>query len=99
MATNELQYLLDFNASICQAMAKSMEHLTNFVFVKMANLTLTRRDSYLSYLKAGIKPDTLPALRMAPIHLAILLPDTVIKRVEEDIARRQEGSVPPLRMH
>ena len=49
-------------------MAKSMEHLTDFVFVNMANLTL-RRDSYLSYLKAGIKADTLAALRMAPLHL------------------------------
>ena len=28
-ATDELQYLLDFNSSICQDMAKSMEHLTD----------------------------------------------------------------------
>ena len=68
-ATDELQYLLDFNSSICQAMAKSMEHLGDFVFVNMANLTLIRRDSYLSYLQAGIKADTLAALRTAPLHL------------------------------
>ena len=68
-ATEELQYLVDFNTSICQAMAKSMEHLMDFVFVNMANLTLLRRDSYLSYLKAGIKPDTLAALRTVPLHL------------------------------
>ena len=66
-ATDELQYLLDFNASVCQAMAKSMEHLSDFVFVNMANLTLIRRDSYLSHLKSGIKPDTLSALRNAPL--------------------------------
>ena len=64
--TDELQYLLDFNSSICQPMAKSMEHLMDFVFVNMANLTLNRRDSSLSYLKAGIKADTLVALRAAP---------------------------------
>ena len=32
-AINELQYLMDFNASITQAVAKTMEHLTDFVFV------------------------------------------------------------------
>ena len=31
VATGELQYLLDFNSSVCQDMAKSMEHLTDFV--------------------------------------------------------------------
>ena len=65
-AVDELQFLLDFNSSVCQAMAKSMEHLTEFVFVNMANTTLLRRDSYLAYLKAGVKADTLHALRTAP---------------------------------
>ena len=53
-------------------MAKSMEHLTDFVFVNMANTTLLRRDSYLSYLKAGVKADTLNALRSAPLQLDTL---------------------------
>ena len=43
-ATEELQFLMDFNSSICQAIAKSVEHLTDFVFVNMANVTLLRRD-------------------------------------------------------
>ena len=38
-AVDELQFLLDFNSSVCQAMAKSMEHLTEFVFITMANHT------------------------------------------------------------
>ena len=61
-AVDELRYLLDFNSSVCQTMAKSMEHLTDFVFVNMANTTLLRRDSYLSYLKAGVKADRLNAM-------------------------------------
>ena len=69
----------------------SMEHLTYFVFVNMANLTLIRRDSYLSYLKAGIKPDTLAALRTAPLQLAILFLDSVNKQAEEDIASCDKG--------
>ena len=85
-ATDELQFLVDFNSSICQAMARAMEHLTDFVFVNMANTTLLRRDSYLSYLKAGVKADTLNALRPAPLELDTLFPDSVIKQAEEDIA-------------
>ena len=90
-ATEELHFLMDFNSSICQAMAKSMEHLTDFVFVNMANVTLLRRDSYLAYLKAGIKADTLAALRTAPLHISTLFPDTVIKQAEEDISNYDKG--------
>ena len=62
-AVEELQYLANFNSSISQAMAKTMEHLSVFVFVTVANSTLARRYTYLSHLKAGIKPDTLALLR------------------------------------
>ena len=88
-ATEELQFLMDFNSSICQAMAKSMEHLTDFV--NMANVALLRRDSYLAYLKAGIKADTLAALRTAPLHISTLFPDTVLKQAEEDISNYDKG--------
>ena len=67
-------------------MAKTLEHLTDSVFVTVANTTLIRRDSYLSHLKMGIKPDTLAALRTGPLHTAILFPDTVLKQAEQDIA-------------
>ena len=66
-----------------------MEHLSEFVFVTMGNLTLERRDAYLSHLRTGIKPDTLTALRSAPLHISTLFPDSVIKRAEEDIAQLQ----------
>ena len=39
-ATEELQYLINFNASITQCMAKVMEHPSDFAFVSMANVTL-----------------------------------------------------------
>ena len=85
-ATEELQFLMDFNSSICQAMAKSMKHLMDFVFVNVANVTLLRRDSYVAYLKAGIKADTVAALRTLPLHLPTLFPGVDL----------QEGSLPPL---
>ena len=65
-AADELQFLMNFNSSITQSMAKTLEHLTDFVFVTVANTTLARRDSYLSHLKLGIKPDTFAALRTGP---------------------------------
>ena len=61
-------------------MARAMEHLTDFVFVNVANTTLMRRDSYLSYLKAGVKADTLNALRAAPLDLDTLFPDKIVKQ-------------------
>ena len=90
-AVDKLQFLLDFNSSVCQAMAKYMEHLMEFVFVTMANTTLLRRDSYLAYLKARVKADTLNALRTAPLHLDTLFPDSVVKRAEEDITSFDKG--------
>ena len=86
-AVDELHYLIDFNASISQAAAKSMEHLSDFVFITMGNLTLVRCDAYLSHLRTGIKQDTLTALRTAPLHLSTLFPDATIKLAEEDIAQ------------
>ena len=90
-AVDELQFLQEFNSSVCQAMAKSMEHLTEFVFVNMANATLLRRDSYLAYLKAGVKANNLHALRTAPLQLDTLFPDSVVKRAEEDITVFDKG--------
>ena len=45
-AADELNYLMDFNSSITQTAAKSMEHLSEFIFITMGNLTLVRRDAY-----------------------------------------------------
>ena len=85
-AADELQFLMTFNSSITQAMAKTLEHLSDFVFVTVANTTLARRDSYLSHLKDGIKPDTLAALRTAPLHISTLFPEEALKQAEQDIA-------------
>ena len=86
-AAYELQYLMSFNSSITQAAAKGMEHLSEFVIISMGNLTLARRDAYLSHLRIGIKLDTLTALRSAPLHISTLFPDSAIRKAEEDIAQ------------
>ena len=83
---DELKYLMIFNSSITQAAAKTMKHLSEFVFISMGNLTLARRDAYLTHVKSGIKPDTVAALRTAPLHIPTLFPDAVINRAEEEIS-------------
>ena len=91
----ELQYLTDFNSSISQAMAKTMEHLSDFVFVTVANSILARRDAYLSHLKSGVKPDTLAALRTTSLQMTTLFPDEVLKQTEQDIATFESKNQPP----
>ena len=54
-AVEELEYLVTFNQSISQAMQRTMQDLSEGVFISMANLTLARRDSYLEYLRGGVK--------------------------------------------
>ena len=67
-----------------------MEHLSDFTFVSMVNLTFCRRDSYLAHVKSGLKQDTLTALRQAPLALPTLFPDSVLKRAEDDIVRFED---------
>ena len=89
-AVDELDYLVTFNWSISQAMARTMQDLSEGVFISMANFTLACRDSYLEYLHAGVKQDTLTALRTAPVHLHSLFPDQLITKAEEEICRSEE---------
>ena len=86
-AVDELEYLVTFNRSICQAMARTMQDLSEGVFISMANFTLRRRDSYLEYLHAGVKQDTLTALRTAPVHLQSLFPDQLLVKADEEVRR------------
>ena len=89
-AVSELEYLTTFNWSISQAMARTMQDLSEAVFINMANFTLARRDSYLDYLHAGVKQDTVNALRTSPVHLNALFPDQLIAKAEEEISKSEE---------
>ena len=71
-------------------MARTMQDLSEGVFISMANFTLARRDSYLEYLHAGVKQDTLKALRTSPVHLSSLFLDQLITKAEEEISRSEE---------
>ena len=89
-AVDELDYLVTFNWSISQAIARTMQDLSEGVFISMAKFTLAYRDSYLEYLHAGVKQDTLTALRTAPVHLHSPFPDQLLTKAEEEIFRSEE---------
>ena len=93
-AADELEYLVTFNRSITQAMARTMEDLSDGVFINVANLTFTHRDSYLDFLKNGIKQYTLMALRTAPLHMSALFPDHIIVKAEEEIRHNVDKHTP-----
>ena len=71
-------------------MARTMQDLSEGVFISMANFTLAHRDSYLEYLHAGVTQDTLTALHTAPVLLHSLFPDQLITKAEEEICRSEE---------
>ena len=51
----------------------------------MANLKLLRRDSYLHQLRYSVKPNTVLALRTAPVHLDTLFPESLVIRAEKEV--------------
>ena len=86
----ELEYLVTFNWSISQAMQHMMQDLSEGVFISLANLTLARRDSYLEFIRGGVKPDTFAALHTAPVHLHSLFPDSLLVKAEDEISCSEE---------
>ena len=90
-AVDELNYLVTFHRSITQAMPRTMQDVSEGILINMANLTLTSRDSYLNYLRAGVKQDTLTALRNALLHMHSLFLDQLLVKVEEEISHNEES--------
>ena len=84
-ALDELHYLTTFNQNVSFTVGKPLQHLSDFTFIQMANLTLVRGDSYLEHLKAGVKSDTFSALRNCPLNTHALFPDAVIRKAEDEI--------------
>ena len=74
-------------------MGTSLQHIADSLFVHMANLVLIRRDSYLDYVKPGIKQDTMNLLRNAPLFGYGLFPDAAIVTAEQDITKYEASSV------
>ena len=89
-AAHELDYLVTFNRSITQDMAHPMQDLSEGIFINMANLKLACCDSYLDYLRAEVKQDTLTSLCTAPLHMNPFFLNQSLAKAEEEISRNEE---------
>ena len=74
-------------------MGTSLQHLADSLLVQMSNLVLLRRDSYLDFVKPGVKPDTMNSLRNAPMFGYALFPDAAIMTAEQAIQKSESSSV------
>ena len=83
-ALDELQFLMDFNASITQAAAKTMEHLSDFVFISMGNLTLFHVQGRTYQFKA------LPfGLSTAPLEFTVVAKEVKLMAINKGIRIHQ----------
>ena len=92
-ALNDLRDLMAFHQRVSVAMGTSLQHLADSLFVHMSNLILLRQDSYLDFVKPGVKQDTMNLLRNAPMFGYGLFPDAAIMTAEQDIQKHESSSV------
>ena len=57
-AIKDLKDLSSFHSSISVALGTALQHLADSLFVQLANFILLRRDSYLEFMKPGVKADS-----------------------------------------
>ena len=92
-ALNDLRDLMAFHQRVSVAMGTSLQHLTDSLFVHMSNLILLRLDSYLDFVKPGVKQDTMNLLHNAPMFGYGLFPDAAIMMAKQDIQKHEASSV------
>ena len=90
-AIKDLKDLSAFHSSVSVALGTAFQHLADSLFVQLANFILLRRDSYLKYIKPGLKPDTWNKLRNAPLFTYGLFPDDVLAVAEQDIQKYESN--------
>ena len=86
-AIKDLKDLSAFHSNVSVALGTSLQHLADSLFIQLANFILLRRDSYLEFARAGLKPDTWNRLRNAPVFSSSLFPDDILATAEQDIAK------------
>ena len=87
----DLKDLSAFHTSVSVALGTAFQHLADSLFVQLANFILLRRDSYLEYVKPGLKPDTWNKLRNAPLFTYGLFPDDILAIAEQDIQKHESA--------
>ena len=94
-ALKDIKDLLAFHQNVSMAMGTALQHLADSLLVHLANLILLRQDSYLEFVKPGVKPNTWNLLRNTPMFGYGLFPDSVLNTTEQDINRHESAGVAP----
>ena len=82
---NELDYLFGFNKRVTASIQRAIKDLTDSSFTDLANLLLLRRESYLEHTRLGVKPETVAALRVSPLHLTTLFEEAAVLQAEKEV--------------
>ena len=90
-AIRDLRDLSAFHSNVSVALGTALQHLADSLFIQLANFILLRRDSYLEFVKTGLKPDTWNRLRNAPLFSSALFPDDVLATAEQDILKHESA--------
>ena len=94
-ALGDLENLCVFNKRLSTAMSRTMRDLSEGSFLMLSNFTLLRRDSFLDYIRPGVKTDTLQDLRCYPFHMDTLFSDLALAQAEKEVSqfedRRPQG--------
>ena len=97
-ALGDVENLCVFNKRLSTAMSRTMKDLSEGSFLMMSNFTLLRRDSFLDYIRPGVKTDTLQDLRCGPFHMDTLFSDLALAQAEKEMTqfedRRPQGEKP-----
>ena len=67
----------------------ALQHLADSLFVQLANFILLRWDSYLEFVKPGLKADTWNKLRNAPLFSSALFPGDILAIAEQDVLKHE----------
>ena len=97
-ATDELAYLITFNQSITQAMARTIQNLLGFVFINMGSVTLLRQvaslcsDVTVMWILSdmGSRLTQRQLLETFQLHMTSLFLDDVISKAEEEISHHED---------
>ena len=84
-----------FQQGVSASLYRTLSDMNESTFVDLANYTLLRRDAYLQHLRYGIKPDTILAMRVAPVHLDTLFPEELVRRAEKELNDFEARRPPP----
>ena len=83
--------MLAFNQKVSFAMDKAMQHLSDTIFIQMANMTLFQLDSHLDRLKLGMKLDMFAHLQNSPLQIRALICDDVFRCSEDEMAKHDSS--------